>query len=276
MKFAAQSDIGKKYNHLEDVYVLPVTNTKYHVPNPDVLHRGYLFVLADGVGGAQSGEVAAELASNWLFQRYYQDKLHENSVSEFLSTSIQSVNKRIWALAQEHEKYEGMCTTLVSTLVIDKKAYFHSVGDSRVYLFRNENLEQISEDQSEVWELYRAGALRKDELRKHPRSNIVTQVVGQPGEIAINQYERTVEAGDLFLLCSDGLTDMVPEDEIATILGDSSALYSKVEKLVRKANDYGGRDNISVILVAPESSESISLSGKLRRKLESVRNFINR
>jgi len=249
LKYFALSDIGKKYTHLEDAYVLPVPNEKYNVPNPDTTKYGHLFVLADGVGGAQAGDVAAELAANWVFKDYYQSAKHNNPLPERIPGIIQNVNTRIVRLAEEHPEYKGMCTTMVVTLMLEGFAYFFSVGVSRVYRFRQDKLYQLTEDQSEVWTLYRSGAITKDEIRTHPRRNIVTQAVGIHGELAINQNSEKIQPGDLFLMCSDGLTDMVPEAEIVSVLQSDTTLEIMAKQLVARANYLGGRDNITVILI---------------------------
>lgn len=269
--FVAKSNLGKKYKRMEDAFVLPVSNEKYQVSRPDVWRKGYLFVLADGVGGSNAGDVAAELASNWVFKEYYLEEYNQKQVNRFLAEIIQSVNLRISALAAEHPEYQGMGTTLVTALFSGKKIHICSVGDSRIYRYRAQKLEQINEDQSEVWELYKAGAITKDDIRHHPRNNIITQVVGVPEKIDINQYTEPVDPNGLYLMCSDGLTDMVPEVEIASILAYGISLEDMADKLITRANEYGGKDNITLILIHPGlSAYCLGFFPRLLSKIKSV------
>lgn len=270
ISFKALSDIGKKYKHLEDAYVLPLPNEKYGIQNPDTEQFGHLFILADGVGGAQAGEVAAELTGNWIFKAYYQPDGEEISLPAHIPQIIQDVNGRIVQLADEHPEYKGMATTLLVLLLLDETAYFYSVGDSRIYGYKQGKLRQITEDQSEVWPLYKSGAISKEEIRSHPRRNIVTQVIGVPGEVIINQYSEKIHRDSMYLMCSDGLTDMVPEEEIVAILESDTTLEIRVRQLVARANYLGGRDNITVILVKIDNTVRLKVSQKFRSVIRTL------
>ena len=248
MNYFAKTDIGKKYDHNEDAFVLPEPNKKYNIKNPDIKNKGRLFVLCDGIGGANAGEVASELTANWIFRDYY--SLDDTNIDlKKLKEIIQSVNKKIIQLAKEYEKYHGMGTTLAAALFLNNTAYIYSVGDSRVYLLNNKKLQQITEDQSEVWQLYKAGQISKDDIRNHPRNNVLTMALGVDQDIDIQQYECKYNKGDMFLICSDGLTDMVSEEEITKILNKGISLNKILKNLINTANENGGKDNITAIVI---------------------------
>lgn len=257
MRFTAKTDIGKRYKSNEDFYVLPMINKKVGIEyvNPKA---GMLFVLCDGMGGGNAGEVASKLTATWITKDYYGEK--KTKISSLLEkfnkpkkvemqAIIRSVNKRLYKLSKEYEQYNGMGTTLVTALFKDEKIFIDSVGDSRCYRFRNNELLQLTEDQSEVWNLFKMGAITKDEIRSHPRNNIITMAIGTIEDIEINEYEYTVQKKDIYLLCCDGLTDMVSEDDIKKILMAQDDLEIKANKLIQAANDAGGKDNITVILI---------------------------
>ncbi len=250
MNYSARTDIGKKYDHNEDAFVLPEPNKKYNVKNPDIKNKGKLFILCDGIGGANAGEVASELTANWIFRDYYSTENNNINLTKRLKNIIQSVNLKIIQLANEYENYQGMGTTLVATLFLNNTTYIYSVGDSRAYLFNDKKLQQITEDHSEVWQLYKAGLISKDDLRHHPRNNIITMALGNNINIDIQQYECKYNKGDMFLICSDGLTDMVSEEEITRILNKDESLDKISKNLIQAANKNGGKDNITVIVIS--------------------------
>lgn len=257
MRFIARTDIGKKYKSNEDFYVLPVQDKENAIENID-RHKGMLFVLCDGMGGGNAGEVAGKLTATWIMKDYYAENKSSKLLNLFKSTKnqyerlikiINNVNKRIYDLSQEYKQYNGMGTTLVASLFIGDNLYINSVGDSRCYLLRNSKLMQLTEDQSEVWKLYKMGAITKDEIRKHPRNNIITMAVGIQEDIEINEYKYKIKKNDIYLMCSDGLSDMVSENKITTILASSDDLDKKADNLIKAANNEGGKDNITAIII---------------------------
>jgi len=248
MEYYAQTDIGKKYKHNEDAYALPELSEKYNLNSSDIKNKGDLFVLCDGIGGLNAGEIASELTAKWIVKDYYHLPDGNNFPRE-LEQIIKSVNTKIYNLSEEHESYQGMGTTAVAVLFYENKTFICSVGDSRVYIFRNKQLIQITEDQSEVWQLYKAGEISKDELRFHPRNNIITMAVGAYHDIDVQRYEHDIKNGDIFLLCSDGLSDMVGDQEIRDILSKKQSAKKIAGHLVDAANNYGGKDNITVIVI---------------------------
>lgn len=251
MKYDAISDVGKRASQNEDFYLLP-NHDRGGIFNINRRKNGSLFILCDGMGGANAGEVASELTANRIFRDYYKSQSIFASTQKDLADVIIGANQKIHALAQEHSEYSGMGSTLVAVLFHRSIAHIFSVGDSRVYLYRQNELSQITEDQSEVWELYKQGEISKDALRAHPRKNIITMAIGANEGISIeniNQYSVRITKNDLFLMCSDGLTDMVSDDAIVRVLATKKTLKEINKSLVDLANAEGGRDNITVILV---------------------------
>ena len=241
IQYTAKTDIGKRYPHNEDFFVLPDNNEDI-----DTSKNGHFFVLCDGMGGGNAGEVASQMASRWLFNDYYQ------TPKEPFAGLVKKVSDKLYNLSLKYDQYKGMGTTLVAALLKGKKISFYNVGDSRGYLFRKGMLLQLTEDQSEVWELYKMGQIAKEDIISHPRNHIITQALGLDksfDETNVNFVQAKIQKGDLFMLCSDGLTDMVTEGDIAEILKDNSTLEEKGDDLVMAANTAGGKDNITVILI---------------------------
>ncbi len=248
MNYFAITDIGRKYDHNEDFYALPEPNEKLAVQAEDIIQKGSLFVLCDGVGGLNAGEVASELTATWILRDYYATE-GRNDLPDRLKTVIKAVNDRIYKLAHEHENYYGMGTTLVAVLFLNGKAHIFSVGDSRVYVLKNKVLIQLTEDQSEVWPLYKSGQISKDDLRHHPRNNIITSAVGIEKEVDLQYLEYAYGKKEKFLLCSDGLSDMTGDSDLRNILIRRQPLKKTVKKLVDTANENGGKDNITAIVI---------------------------
>ncbi|MBT3169762.1 MAG: Stp1/IreP family PP2C-type Ser/Thr phosphatase [Candidatus Cloacimonetes bacterium] len=245
MKYISKTDVGKKYEHNEDYIVIPSKET----------NNSEFFVLCDGMGGRNAGEVASKLSANWLVKDFlnsekpFFQKLRKNNYKKIISNLIEDINRKIFNLANKHEQYDGMGTTLVSALFKKDKLFIHSVGDSRCYRLRDNELEQLTEDQSEVWKLFEIGAISKDEIRSHPRRNIITMAIGTGNKVNINKYQYKTKKNDLYLLCSDGLTDMISEMDIKNIFTSNNNLEKISNQLIEAANVAGGKDNISVILI---------------------------
>jgi protein phosphatase len=202
------------------------------------------------MGGGNSGEVVSELTANWIMKDYYDVSSTEKSNVEYLKEIILDVNNRIIKLSSEHDIYDGMGSTLLALLFYEEKAFIYSVGDSRIYLLRANKLQQITEDQSEVWELYKKNVITKEEMRHHPNKHILSNAIGNKNKFRINFYEQKIEKDDLFLMCSDGLTDMLTDNEIEKILEFRlSSLKKKGQKLIKDANTKGGKDNITAIII---------------------------
>ena len=204
-----------------------------------------LFVVADGIGGFEAGEVASRIAV---------DVLRELEPGASFEAAIREANRRILAVGRGDERLSGMGTTIVATRFGGTReepvAEIAHVGDSRAYLLRGGSLRPLTEDHSLVAELVRSGDLTRDQAAEHPQKNLITRALGAEEEVEVDTVVLPVEAGDRFLLCSDGLTDMVPEANIGEILADSPGDPEKPARtLVSAALDAGGSDNVTVVVV---------------------------
>ena len=224
---AATTDPGRRRRQNEDAYVCEPP----------------LFAVADGIGGAQAGEVASSLAAAAL-----RDETVDGGGRERVEALIQEANRRVY-LRQTHDAtVSGMGTTMTAALVEDGKVWIGHVGDSRAYLVRDEQLQQLTDDHSLVAELVRTGKLSPEEADSHPQRSVVTRALGTDPTVDVDTFSVEARPGDLFLLCSDGLTTMVSD---AKILGEirrrRDDLPAAAKGLVRAANRGGGEDNITVV-----------------------------
>ena len=217
-------------------------------------------VLADGMGGYQAGEIASEIAVKKILEtmrKHLGGKAFvqpENSrgeyVMELLRQAVEHANRTIFDSAQNAPEYYGMGTTVVAAVFYDNCVSIAHVGDSRLYRLRGEELRQLTTDHSVLQELIEQGLFTPEEARRSPSKNLVTRALGVSYEIQVDVQESEVAGGDLFLLCSDGLNDMLEDRTIRSILLDHLAHPEKaVRALIEAANAAGGEDNISVILV---------------------------
>ncbi|HYN54618.1 MAG TPA: Stp1/IreP family PP2C-type Ser/Thr phosphatase [Methylotenera sp.] len=220
-----------------------------------------LVVLADGMGGYNAGEVASEIAVLSISAELKEALLNHsaNRVSELLDiqtgsrlimNAVKSANDIIYNVSQTHPQCAGMGTTLVVGLFVNNKLLVGHIGDSRMYRLRSQNLTQITEDHSFLQEQIKWGLITPEEAKYSVNKNLVTRALGIDPEVELELNEYVVEVGDIYLLCSDGLTDMVDDDVIQSTLNNLSLELAKAaEVLVELANDNGGKDNISVILI---------------------------
>jgi serine/threonine protein phosphatase PrpC len=206
--------------------------------------RAPLFVVADGMGGAQAGEVASALA----VEEFQQDLPDEGSAEQRLTTRIREANRRIYELSRVEHEHAGMGTTLTAVLLDDDTLAVAHVGDSRAYIFRDGELGRLTQDHSLVEELVRQGKLTEEQAAEHPQRSIITRALGIEVDVEVDTWTYQVRAGDVVLLCSDGLTSMIDEDQIVRILGGTSSLAQAGDQLIDAANEAGGRDNITVVL----------------------------
>ncbi len=210
--------------------------------------RAPLFVVADGMGGAQAGEVASGLAAE-TFATGLPD---EGSPQERLEAQVLEANRRIHELSRADRDRAGMGTTLTAAYVDGDEVALAHVGDSRAYLLRDGELTQLTRDHTLVDELVRRGRLTEEEAAEHPQRSIITRALGPEPDVEVDTFTQPVRDGDVLLLCSDGLTSMVAEQEVADILRNARSLGDAGRALVKAANDAGGRDNITVILIRLE------------------------
>jgi serine/threonine protein phosphatase PrpC len=222
-----------------------------------------LFILADGMGGHQSGEIASSLAARAVAHHITRDFYLPALISQEPDTSrpdLRDVLVDAVRAANDNvaNRVPGGGTTLTCALMLDSRAYIAHVGDSRAYIVTAEGeLEQITHDHSLVDRLVELGQLTPDEAAVHPQKNVLYRAVGQGGELEVDTYMRTIPDGTRLLLCSDGFWGIVDETEMAEIVMTSSSPQTACERLVVAANEAGGRDNITAILVEPPTSPSM-------------------
>ncbi len=210
-----------------------------------------LFVVADGMGGARAGEVASRIAVE-MFER----GLPPNGTPESRLTVVaQDANREIHELSLAERELDGMGTTLTAAYLDESYLAIAHVGDSRAYMFRAGQLARLTEDHSLVDELVKAGKLTEEQALEHPQRSIITRALGPEAEVTVDTRSYPLQAGDVLLLCSDGLTSMLPDPRIAAILAAATSLQEAAEHLVDAANEAGGRDNITVVLARFEDED---------------------
>jgi serine/threonine protein phosphatase PrpC len=221
----------------------------YFVPtDPQQLAlKGAIYLVADGMGGHSAGEVASEAAVELAIGHYYSDT--KNDVATSLVRAFEEANRQIYEQAQADPSKSGMGTTLVAAVLVGRKVYLANVGDSRAYLVNDRGITQITEDHSWVAEQMRAGLLTKKEARRHPQRNVVTRALASRPSVEVDLFEGEMTEGDMLLLCSDGLTGLVEDKEIAALMTEN-APKAAAQLLVDQANARGGTDNITVLIVS--------------------------
>jgi protein phosphatase len=210
--------------------------------------RAPLFAVADGMGGARAGEVASRIA----VEEFEPGLPDGASPEERLAEIARSANSRIHELSVSDDRRTGMGTTLTAAYVGENEVVLAHVGDSRAYRMRDGSLERLTSDHSLVGELVRRGSITEEEAEDHPQKSVITRALGPEPYVDVDTFTVPARAGDVFLLCSDGLTSMVQDQVIAEILRSTPALGQAAKKLIDAANDAGGRDNITVVLFSLE------------------------
>lgn len=208
-----------------------------------------LYIVADGMGGHKAGDKASSFAVE-EFVNYIQNAQEEHPLV-LMRNAMDSVNEALFQLAVSKPEYEGMGTTFVAAVVMDDCLYFMNIGDSRLYIL-DEELKQISMDHSLVEELVRKGQLTKEEARNHPQKNVITRAVGVDSHVKADYFQVPMEEVKTILLCSDGLTNMITEQTIKYVLENTKSIQKAAEALIGLANDNGGLDNISVVIIEKE------------------------
>jgi PPM family protein phosphatase len=224
--------------------------------NEDSFFAGpQMFAVADGMGGAQAGEVASRIAAESFEPAVRGDQ----SAEAYLRSIAEEANRRIHSIAQRDSSRSGMGTTLTAALLDGDEVSIAHVGDSRAYVYRDGNLRLLTSDHSLVEELRRQGRLTDEQAEDHPQRSIITRALGPEEAVEVDTLTFSARPGDVFLLCSDGLTTMVRDDRIAATLAEADDLDDAVDRLVAEANEAGGRDNITAIafrLAETEAAEA--------------------
>ncbi|MCH5252735.1 MAG: Stp1/IreP family PP2C-type Ser/Thr phosphatase [Lachnospiraceae bacterium] len=238
MKTFSITDTGRVRTSNQD-YVFCEENAIGSFPN--------LFLVADGMGGHKAGDTASRMCVEEIVSRI--QKAERKTPVGIMEQAIESANRMIYEKSTEAEELAGMGTTIVGTTIQNNTAYIVNVGDSRLYQMRDV-LQQITVDHSLVEEMVQSGEIQKDEMRTHPNKNIITRALGTDMAVRPDCFEIEVREGDVLLLCSDGLSNMLDDVEIEKIVRENIEDMKKAgESLVRQANEAGGKDNISVILI---------------------------
>lgn len=251
MKGIFLTDCGQVRSHNEDA-----GGIYYNASNQ------LMAVIADGMGGHKAGDVASQMAVSQL-QKYWEDTSSfssPNEIEEWLHNAVELVNKSIYNHAQEHKEYEGMGTTIVIAIHINDFLTVAHVGDSRCYLLNESGFRQITQDHSLVNALIQSGQISKDDAKYHPRKNVVLRALGSEPKVDTDIITTTLEKDDKIVLCTDGLTDKIHDEEIHEFIHQHNDLEETGQHLVDMANKRGGEDNISLIIlfqdISPDRGES--------------------
>ena len=237
LKTFSITDIGLKRKINQD-YVFSSEMQVGKLPN--------LFVVADGMGGHKAGDYASREATKTMVE--YIESCEDDNPVILIRKAIELANSRLIEKAGESEDYAGMGTTIVAATIVEDCLYVANVGASRLYLL-NEEFRQITRDHSYVGEMVRMGSLDEEEARFHPKKNVITRAVGGGNVIQIDFFEIPLSPGDVILMCTDGLTNMLDNSEIRLIIEKQRDVVEKAEALVKAANENGGLDNITVTII---------------------------
>ncbi|MDE7431688.1 MAG: Stp1/IreP family PP2C-type Ser/Thr phosphatase [Lachnospiraceae bacterium] len=243
MKAYAKTDIGAKRQTNQD-YVFCSMQPVGSLPN--------LFIVADGMGGHKAGDLASRYTVE-EFLEVVRSSEEENPIT-VIEEAVTKANLALIRKSKESIDYDGMGTTLVVATIIGRSIYIANVGDSRLYLINNE-IQQITRDHSLVEEMISLGEIDRKKARTHEKKNIITRAIGVDSEVVADFFEIDYSNGDIILMCSDGLSNMIDDDEIKVIVNQGNDLSEITNKLIETANKNGGRDNISVVLVEPDDEE---------------------
>lgn len=243
MKTFSKTDVGMKREVNQD-YVFVSNQPIGNIPN--------LLVVADGMGGHKAGDFASKFVVEVLKQELAQSQ--EDGPEAMMKKAIASANHKLIAASKKDVRLEGMGTTLVAATVIEHTLYFANIGDSRLYLV-NDEIRQLSKDHSFVQEMVRLGGINADEAKYHPDKNIITRAMGAKEDVEADFFEYRLKQGDVIVMCTDGLCNMVDDEEIFEIVQSSRDVVETVERLIERANKNGGSDNIGVVVAEPFSDE---------------------
>ena len=243
MKYYAMTDVGRRREMNQD-YVYATGQPIGPFPN--------LLVVADGMGGHKAGDFASKFTVEVVKREIAGSR--SRKPEKVLHDAIQVANRELISVASSDVKLEGMGTTLVVATVIGDTLYFANIGDSRLYLI-DDNIKQLSKDHSLVEEMVRLGGIKAEDARNHPDKNIITRAMGVKDEAEADFYEFRIKRGDKILMCTDGLSNMVEDEDMFGLVKGSRDVVEAVQMLIDRANSNGGRDNIGVVLAEPIASE---------------------
>ncbi len=241
MRGVHRTDRGKVRDHNEDYVEIFENNS-----------GDLLALVADGMGGHLAGDVASKMSVD-LFQRFWEKEkellIEPEQTEAWIKKVVREINYEIFRYANEHPECQGMGTTLVAALCTKKFATIAHIGDSRCYILNNNGFRQLTDDHSLVNELVKSGQITKEDAEHHPRKNVLLRALGTDPVVDIDTVTVDFEEGDYLILCSDGLSNKVTDDEIAEVLMADTPLDDKADQLVQMANDKGGEDNITLAII---------------------------
>ena len=240
MVIGAISDVGKVRENNQDAFYV---SRDLSFP---------LYMVADGMGGHNAGEVASVMAMDIIEKRFLESKddlKNEDMVIKLIKKLVEEANTKIYLKSLENEKYKGMGTTITLSYIFNKKICIGHVGDSRAYLIRDEDMLQITEDHSFVNELLKTGSITKEEAKTHPKRNMITRAVGSSSIIEMDLIIKEYNKDDILILCSDGLFNMLKEFEIKDVFMREKDIQKACDTLATMANNKGGLDNITILAI---------------------------
>lgn len=243
MKTFSMTDVGRKREVNQD-YMYTSETAVGNLPN--------LFLVADGMGGHAAGDYASRFAVEKIVD--YVLNAAKTEPIAVLGEAIREANYLLFEEADRDSEKKDMGTTVVAAVVSGSQLYTANVGDSRLYVINQEGITQITRDHSLVQEMVRMGEMDQEDAREHPDKNIITRAVGVMPEVMVDFFETSLKAGDVVLLCTDGLTNMIEDEEIRRIVLEQRDMVEMTEKLIQKANENGGRDNITAVLIDTQLS----------------------
>jgi protein phosphatase len=252
VRFAGATNIGRKRDHNEDSIFLPDDDR--------------LIMVADGMGGHASGEIASQVAVDVVVE-HFRDTAHQQVLTwpykvdrdvrthvNRMTTGIMLANLEIWEKAQREARFKGMGTTCVAMFFLDDTAIIGHVGDSRCYRLRQHELVQLTEDHSLINDYIKMKRVTKEEAESWPHKNVIVRALGMKESVQVDIIQEVPRVGDCYVLCSDGLSGMLPDDQILHIVDNERDLDKVVERLIDAANEEGGVDNISVVVARVEAA----------------------
>lgn len=240
MEAFAKTDIGKARDMNQDYYYISPENSQIN-----------LYILADGMGGYTGGEIASKLATisakNYIESNFEKTLTRKEEIIELIKNSMEYANMVVYEKSKEDKELEGMGTTLEVCIIYNNRVYIGHIGDSRVYIQREEKLEKLTLDHSYVEKLVKDGTITKEEAINHPKKNMLTKALGCMAFVEVDAIEQDLIKDDIILICSDGLTNMIEEETINNIIKENYKLAP--EKLIELANNNGGYDNITALVI---------------------------
>ena len=237
----AKSDIGKVREMNQDAYYIS-----------DSLSTVKLYLLADGMGGYKGGEIASKLAikcaKSYIENNFKETPKDRESLIQLVASSMEYANMVVYEKSKEDKEFEGMGTTLEVCLIYNNKAYIGHIGDSRIYRIRKDVIRKLTKDHSYVQKLVEDKKITREEAKIHPKKNMLTRALGCTPYVEADLRARNFEKGDIFIICSDGLTNMVDEKRIYELVKED--ITTATDRLINEANEAGGYDNITVIIIS--------------------------